>query len=280
MRMAIAAIAVGALLLSASPIAASQPQHIMHSPSGYDAEVASPMVSPETSPPVDVTPGTVDDPRIVALLADDTLRFFPNVVQVVEGETITFQITTMGVAIHEFMLGPVADAFADVEGTAEVDEIGPGQTKSLTFTFDGPGPYAFACHEPGHFEAGMVGYIVVTGPDVPAVGTVASPRLVEVDLTDALQFMPADIPVRQGETVTFLLTNLGLVTHEFAVGPAVKVDADQVDGVTVMEADEITGHFLKTLTYTFADAGPYAYACHEPGHFEAGMRGTITIVGP
>ena len=35
------------------------------------------------------------------------------------------------------------------------------QTRSLTYTFDGPGPYAFACHAPGHYEAGMAGTIVV-----------------------------------------------------------------------------------------------------------------------
>ena len=75
---------------------------------------------------------------------------------------------------------------ADKEGTPEVADILAGQTKSLTFTFDGPGPYAFTCHEPGHFEAGMLGYVVVVGPDVPAVGTKAQPRLVEVDMSDEL----------------------------------------------------------------------------------------------
>lgn len=35
------------------------------------------------------------------------------------------------------------------------------QTKSLTYTFAGPGPFAFACHAPGHFEAGMAGTIAV-----------------------------------------------------------------------------------------------------------------------
>lgn len=35
----------------------------------------------------------------------------------------------------------------------------------------------------------------------------------------------------------------------------------------------------RIMLYTFADAGPYSYACHEPGHFDAGMRGTIPVVG-
>jgi uncharacterized cupredoxin-like copper-binding protein len=35
------------------------------------------------------------------------------------------------------------------------------QTGSVVYTFDGPGPYAFACHAAGHQESGMRGTIVV-----------------------------------------------------------------------------------------------------------------------
>jgi len=222
-------------------------------------------------------PGTKANPRSVKITANDELTFFPNVITVAEGETVTFAITNTGKAAHEFMLGPAADAMADKEGTPEAADILAGETKTLTFTFDGPGPYAFACHEPAHFEAGMLGYIIVVGPDVPAVGTVASPRLVEVDMSDQLKFDPAQISVAKGETVTFLVSNLGTATHEFALGPADKVDADQVDGTIVKEVDEIGAHHLKTLTYTFDGPGPYGFACHEPGHFEAGMKGTIAF---
>ena len=52
---------------------------------------------------------------------------------------------------------------AVVGGTPEVADIGMMQTKSVTYTFDGSGPYAFACHEPGHYEAGMKGTITIVG---------------------------------------------------------------------------------------------------------------------
>jgi len=125
----------------------------------------------------------------------------------------------------------------------------------------------------------MLGYVIVVGPEVPVVGTKANPRLVEIAMSDQLNFVPHDVPVTSGETVTFLLTNEGTAVHEFAVGPSDKVDADEVDGKLVMEADEIDGHHIKTLTYTFDGPGPYSFACHEPGHFEAGMKGTITVGG-
>ncbi len=249
-------------------------------PTAAPVATTAPTATVGPSAALGFTPGTKTKPRIVAITADDGLAFFPNVIPAAQGETVTFKIHNVGKATHEFMLGPADDAFADADGTPELEDIGAGETKSLTYTFTGPGPYAFACHEAGHFEAGMLGYVIVQGPDVPAVGTKASPRLVAVDMSDKLQFTPTTINVTRGETITFLITNDGTATHEFALGPADKVDADQVDGTIVVEADEILEHHVKTVTYTFAGAGPYGFACHEPGHFEAGMKGAIVLVGP
>lgn len=33
----------------------------------------------------------------------------------------------------------------------------------------------------------------------------------------------------------------------------------------------------KELTGTFTSAGELIYGCHEPGHYDAGMRGTLTV---
>ena len=105
--------------------------------------------------------GTTAAPRVVRIVAIGQLRFFPDVVTVKQGETISFEVTTMGMSSHEFMVGPAADVAADTAGTPEVADIGMMQTKSLTYTFDGSGPFAFACHAPGHYQAGMKGTIVV-----------------------------------------------------------------------------------------------------------------------
>jgi plastocyanin len=74
------------------------------------------------------------------------LRFVPDTVTVKQGETVTFEVTSIGPVTHEFMVGPAADVAADKPGTPEIADIGTMQTGSLTYTFDGPGPYAFACH--------------------------------------------------------------------------------------------------------------------------------------
>lgn len=73
-----------------------------------------------------------------------------------------FQVTNKGKATHELVIEP-ADAVDQpfeihVDGKekeSEVEDIAPGQTKTLLWTFSDAGDYMMACHVPGHFEAGM-----------------------------------------------------------------------------------------------------------------------------
>jgi plastocyanin len=105
--------------------------------------------------------GTPGAPRVVKIVATPQLRLLPGAVTIQAGETITFEVTTMGPVVHEFMVGPAADVAADKAGTPEIADLGMMQTRSLTYTFTGTGPFAFACHVPGHYEAGMSGTIIV-----------------------------------------------------------------------------------------------------------------------
>ena len=106
-------------------------------------------------------PGTEASPRLVRVAAGPGFAFTPSTLAVARGETVTFLVTTMGPAVHEFMVGPADAVAADRAGTPEIEAIGMMETKALTYTFDGSGPYAYACHVAGHYEAGMRGTIVV-----------------------------------------------------------------------------------------------------------------------
>lgn len=107
--------------------------------------------------------GTVAAPRVIHVIAGPGYMFGPTSIAVARGETVTFEVTTMGPLVHEFMVGPADAVAADQEGTPEIADLGMMQTNSLTYTFDGPGPYAYACHATGHYEAGMRGTINVVG---------------------------------------------------------------------------------------------------------------------
>ena len=107
--------------------------------------------------------GTVAAPRVVHIVAGPGFTFTPSTVAVARGETVSFVVTAMGPSVHEFMVGPADAVAADAEGTPEIADLSMKQSKSLTYTFDGSGPYAFACHAEGHYEAGMQGTITLVG---------------------------------------------------------------------------------------------------------------------
>jgi uncharacterized cupredoxin-like copper-binding protein len=254
------------------------------SPSAVPTAGTTPAATPTPPPPGPPDPGepgfvagTKANPRIIDITANDLLLFEPNAVSVQQGETITFRIKDTGKADHEFKVGLMKDVFDDLSSAPEVANITPGSTKTLTYTFTGTGPYAFACHEPGHFENGMIGFVNIV-PTNPWIGTPSKPRMVVIRMDDHLEFVPSEISVTPGETILFVLPNVGQsVTHEFQLGPADRVALDQVDGQIVVEADQIEPGHIAYLTYTFGSVGPYAFACHEPGHYEAGMKGIIDL---
>lgn len=107
--------------------------------------------------------GSAAAPRVIRLWAGPGYAFSPSSVAVARGETVTFLVTVMGPLVHEFMVGPADAVAADVPGTPEVADLRMMQTATLTITFTGSGPYAFACHAAGHYEAGMRGTIMVVG---------------------------------------------------------------------------------------------------------------------
>lgn len=266
--------------VSPAPSASAAPSPSMDmgpTPSAASSPAATPPPGPPDPGEPGFVAGTLAKPRVIKIAAIDLLLFQPNVVSVQQGETITFEIHNLGQATHEFKVGPMADVFADNPSTPEVANIVPGSTKSLTYTFSGTGPYAFACHAPGHFENGMYGFVNVV-PTTPWLGTAADPRMIVIRMDDKMEFVPSEVSVTPGETILFVLPNVGSsLTHEFQVGPADRVAQNQVDGQIVVEADKIEPHHVEYITYTFGSAGPYAFACHEPGHYEAGMKGVVDL---
>ena len=71
------------------------------------------------------------------------------------------------------------------------------------------GAWATGNHAGGH-EAGEA----IGKPGVAAKAT----RTVQVDMADSMRFTPANISVKQGETVRFVIKNSGQVKHELVLG--------------------------------------------------------------
>lgn len=106
-----------------------------------------------------------------------------------------------------------------------------------------------------------------------------------VKLTDTLKMEPAEMSVKAGEPVTFVVTNVGAIDHEFYLGDAAAQDAHEMEmmaSMGPMSVDDSLGFTVKPgetkeLTFTFPKAGQMLAGCHIPGHYPAGMKMAITV---
>ena len=109
-------------------------------------------------------------------------------------------------------------------------------------------------------------------------------RTVAIDMSDSMRFTPALITARKGETIRFALSNSGKVKHEMVLGSSreLKEHAALMRKFPDMEHNDpnrlsVDPGKTGALVWQFTRAGTFDFACLQPGHFEAGMRGRITV---
>jgi uncharacterized cupredoxin-like copper-binding protein len=119
--------------------------------------------------------GVAADPkkaaRTMRIEMADTMRYTPSEVRVKRGETVRFVITNKGKVMHEMVLGTMDELKKHAElmkkhPGMEHDEphmahVAPGKTGEMGWRFTKPGTFYYGCLIPGHFEAGMIGKVVV-----------------------------------------------------------------------------------------------------------------------
>ncbi|WP_053158630.1 plastocyanin/azurin family copper-binding protein [Pseudomonas sp. Pf153] len=151
-----------------------------------------------------------------------------------------------------------------------------------------------------HFEFGR-----------PASAAEAS-RSIEVVMGD-MTFNPRELDIKTGETVRFVLINKGQLLHEFNLGDVTMHAEHQQEMLKMQQSGQLTptamapamdhgsmthgsmGHDQagmrhddpnsvlvepgKTaeLTWTFSQATRLEFACNIPGHYQAGMKGGLTV---
>ena len=136
-----------------------------------DKKTAKPVVQDTT----ETAFGKSGDPkkvtRTVNVTMSDRMRYTPDSIQVKAGETIKLVVKNEGKIMHELVLGRAQDLKAHAElmkkhPGMEHDEpymahVAPGKTETIVWQFNKSGEFQFGCLIPGHFEAGMIGKIVV-----------------------------------------------------------------------------------------------------------------------
>lgn len=113
--------------------------------------------------------------------------------------------------------------------------------------------------------AGLAAILAVAG----CGGTSASPPAgsIVVKLSE-YKFDPSSITHKSG-TITFFLENVGTAAHDMKVFDSA--------GNGVAQSDLVQPGNDATFTISLTQAGTYPFNCTQPGHKDAGMKGTLTI---
>ena len=156
---------VAALAMLAAPAFAHEDAH--HVAAKPQANAAATVV--------DTPFGRQGDPkrvtRTVTVDMTDNMRFTPDVLSVARGETVRLNVVNHGQLLHELVLGTAQEheqhrrAMQAHPGMAhdepQMVHVQPGRQGEVVWQFTEAGEFQFACLLPGHFEAGMVGKVVV-----------------------------------------------------------------------------------------------------------------------
>jgi uncharacterized cupredoxin-like copper-binding protein len=137
------------------------------------------------------------------------------------------------------------------------------------------GALASGSHGGGHSEETAIGKA--------GVASKAS-RTVTVEMADNMRYTPSEIQVKKGETIRFVVKNVGKVRHELSLGTEkeLKEHLEQMKKFPDMEHDEPNKITLDAgkqgeIVWQFTKAGTVNFACLMPGHFEAGMKGQVKV---
>ena len=112
-------------------------------------------------------------------------------------------------------------------------------------------------------------------------GAAAPTTEIDVTLTD-FQFSPNSFTVPVGEKISLRSTNSGAVIHNFIImnlGYSVGTEYDEEDEPNVYWKIEIAPGGDTDASFTAPqEPGEYEIVCSTPGHVQAGMVGTLTVV--
>ena len=122
-------------------------------------------------------------------------------------------------------------------------------------------------------------------PSQAATSATAAVRELRIEMDDTMRFSPSVLTVVAGEPVKLVVVNRGKLTHELVIGTAAELAHHQremksagaahhhhADGAISVDAGQ-----SREVVRVFDKSGELGIACFEPGHYEAGMKGTLTV---
>jgi uncharacterized cupredoxin-like copper-binding protein len=162
MKKLLHACAAAAALVAVTHATAHSDEHA--APREFDASKVEATAFGQEGDPRKVT-------RTIPVGMTDQMRFTPATLVIKRGDTVKFVVRNDGQVLHEMVLGTPAALkehtalMRKFPGMEHADpnmvHVKPGTSGEIVWQFTRAGDFEFACLQPGHFEAGMVGKVVV-----------------------------------------------------------------------------------------------------------------------
>lgn len=145
---------------------------------------------------------------------------------------------------------------------------------SQAFAMDDHSAHNHATHS--HSMASTVGK--------PSDASLAN-KTIKLDLLDSMRFeFHNTMSIKEGDIVRFVVTNKGVIDHEFSIGSEKEQKAHlemmkQMPNMVHSDGSTITvkPNETKELTWKFTKRDTVMFSCNIPEHFEAGMHHKVVI---
>ncbi len=194
--------------------------------------------------------------RTVELSMSDGMRFTPDHIDVQQGEVVKIIIKNSGKMFHEMVIGTKAEldehaALMAKFPNMEHDEpymahVKPGAKGEIIWNFNRAGNFEFACLVAGHYQAGMVGKITVSG-------TNASSPLSAPSASSTMAELPASAAKGSSDSAT----------QELSAGEVRKVDLESKK--ITLKHGEMKNLDMPPMTMVFQVSDPALLDEVKPG---------------
>jgi len=121
----------------------------------------------------------------------------------------------------------------------------------------------------------MLAIAVLVGACASAGGQASgSPTEVQIALSE-FKIESPQTTFDTGTAYRFVIKNEGTTAHDWSIMPRGETDENQA--LIQVDEAELPAGATVTQDFTFTQTGEFEFACHVPGHYEAGMLLPITV---
>ena len=109
-------------------------------------------------------------------------------------------------------------------------------------------------------------------------------KTIEIVMLDEMRFTPSVVNVKKGDVIKFVHSNPGVIMHEFVLGTpdSLTEHAEMMKKFPGMEHSEpymthVAPGKKGEVIWQFSEEGEFSFGCLIPGHFDAGMKGSVIV---